>query len=209
VANDPLGTGLVPSLSRPGGNITGLSNQAADLDAKRLEILREVVPSLSLLGIVGNVGYSAAVLEMEAVETIARKLGIDVTRIEIRRAQDIASAIKALKGRAEALYVVSDPLVATNRVQINILAVGAQLPTMHSARDYAEAGGLMCYGPNYSDLFRRAADYVDKILRGARPGDLPVEQPTKFELVINLATAKALGLIVPDTLLARADEVIE
>jgi putative ABC transport system substrate-binding protein len=209
VANDPLGTGLVPSLARPGGNITGSSNQAADLDAKRLEILREVVPSLSLLAIVGNVGYPAAVLEMEAVETIARKLGIDVARIEIPRAPDIASAIMALKGRAQALYVVSDPLVGTSRVQINILAVGAQLATMHSVRDYAEAGGLMSYGPNYSDLFRRAADYVDKILRGARPGDLPVEQPTKFDLVINLATAKALGLTVPDTLLARADEVIE
>jgi len=207
VANDPLGTGLVASLARPGGNVTGLSNQASDLDAKRLELLREVVPNLHSLAIMANVGYPAAVLEMGAIKTNARKLGLDVMTIEIRRAEDIASGITALN--AEALYVVTDPLVASNRIAINTLAFEARLPTMHSVRDNVEAGGLICYGPNYPDLFRRAADYVNKILRGAKPGDIPVEQPTKFDLVINLTTAKALGLQIPDRLLAIADEVIE
>jgi putative ABC transport system substrate-binding protein len=209
VANDPLGTGLVASLARPGGNVTGLSNQASDLDAKRLELLREVVPNLHSLAIMANVGYPAAVLEMGAIKTNARKLGLDVTMIEIRRAEDIASGITALKGHAEALYVVTDPLVASNRIAINTLALDARLPTMHSVRDNVETGGLICYGPNYPDLFRRAADYVNKILRGAKPSDLPVEQPTKFDLVVNLTTAKVLGLKIPEAFLLRADEVIE
>jgi putative tryptophan/tyrosine transport system substrate-binding protein len=209
VANDPVGTGLVASLARPGANVTGLSNQASDLDAKRLELLREVVPNLHSLAIMANVGYPAAVLEMGAIQTNARKLRLDVTTIEIRRAEDITSGITALKGRAEALYVVTDPLVASNRIRINTLALGARLPAMHSVRDYVEAGGLICYGPNYPDLFRRAADYVDKILRGAKPSDLPVEQPTKFDLVVNLTTAKALELKIPEAFLLRADEVIE
>jgi putative tryptophan/tyrosine transport system substrate-binding protein len=209
VANDPVGTGLVASLARPGGNVTGLSNQASDLDAKRLELLREVVPNLHSLAIMANVGYPAAVLEMGAIQTNARKLGLDVTTVEIRRAEDITSGLTALKGHAEALYVVTDPLVASNRIRINTLALGARLPTMHGVRDYVEAGGLICYGPNYSDLFRRAADYVDRILRGAKPSDLPVEQPTKFDLVVNLTTAKALELKIPEAFLLRADEVIE
>src|SRR5262249_6160285 len=193
----------------PGGNVTGMSNQASDLDAKRLELLREVVPNLHSLAIMANVGYPAAVLEMGAIKTNARKLGLDVTTIEIRRIEDIASGITALKGHVEALYVVTDPLVASNRIAINTLALDARLPTMHSVRDNVETGGLICYGPNYPDLFRRAADYVNKILRGAKPGDIPVEQPPKFDLVINLTTAKALGLQIPDRLLAIADEVIE
>jgi putative ABC transport system substrate-binding protein len=209
VANDPVGTGLVASLARPGGNVTGLSNQASDLDAKRLELLREVVPNLYSLAIMANVGYPAAVLEMGAIQTNARKLGLDVTTVEIRRAEDITSGLTALKGHAEALYVVTDPLVASNRTRISTLALGARLPTMHSVRDYVEAGGLICYGPSYPDLFRRAADYVDKILRGVKPSDLPVEQPTKFDLVVNLTTAKALELKIPEAFLLRADEVIE
>ena len=150
-----------------------------------------------------------AVLEMREVQAAARTLGLEVATLEIRRAEDIAPAFDALKGRADALYVVADPLVTTNRIRINTLALGARLPTMHGQRENVEAGGLMSYGPNFPDLYRRAADYVDKILRGAKPADIPVEQPTKFDLVINLTTAKALGLEVPPTLLARADEVIE
>jgi putative tryptophan/tyrosine transport system substrate-binding protein len=209
VANDPLGTGLVASLARPGGNVTGLSNQASDLGAKRLELLREVVPSLRTLAIIANAGYPAAALEMDEMQATARTLGLEVTRLEIRRAEDIAPAFAALKGRAEALYVVSEPLITTNQVRIHTLALGARLPTMHSVRDYVEAGGLMSYGPNYPELFQRAADFVDKILRGAKPADIPVEQPIKFDLVVNLITAQALGLPMPPSLLARADEVIE
>ena len=209
MAGDPVGTGLVASLARPGGNVTGLSIQQTDLAGKRLELLREVVPGLRRLAILANVGNPAAVLEMGEVQAAARTLGLEVATLEIRRAEDIAPAFEALKGRADALYVCADPLVNTNRIRINTLALGARLPTMHGFREYVEAGGLMSYGPNFPDLFRRAADYVDKILRGAKPADIPVEQPTKFDLVINLTTAKALGLDVPPTLLARADEVIE
>jgi putative ABC transport system substrate-binding protein len=155
-----------------------------------------------------NVGNPVAVLGMRAVEVAARTLGLEVATSEIRRAEDIASAFEALKGRAEALLVSGDPLMTTNRVRINSLAQGARLPTIYNFREFVEAGGLMSYGPNFPDLFRRAAEYADKILRGAKPGDLPVEQPTKFDLVVNLKTAKALGLDVPPSLLARADEVI-
>jgi putative tryptophan/tyrosine transport system substrate-binding protein len=209
VAGDPVGTGLVASLARPGGNVTGLATLAADLAGKRLELLREVVPGLGRLAILGNVGNPLSVLELGEVQAAARTLGLEVHTLEIRRAQDIAPAFEALKGHADALYVCIDGLVNTNRIRINTSALGARLPTMHGARDYVEAGGLMSYGPNYPDLFRRSADYVDKILHGAKPGDIPVELPTKFDLIINLTTAKTLGLEVPPTLLARADEVIE
>ena len=209
VAADPLGGGLVASLARPGGNVTGLSIQATDLAGKRLELLREVVPGLRQLAIMANAGYPAAVLEMRESQATARTLGLEVAPLEIRRAEDIAPAFEALKGRAEALYVCADPLVTTNRVRINTLALGARLPTMHGLRELVEAGGLMSYGASFPDLHRRAADYVNKILRGAKPADIPVEQPTKFDLVINLITAKALGLTVSPALLARADEVIE
>jgi putative ABC transport system substrate-binding protein len=209
VAGDPVGTGLVASLARPGGNVTGLSLQTTDLVGKRLELLREVVPRLSRLAIMGNVSTPLAVLEMREVQATVRTLGLEVATSEIRRAEDIAPAFDVLKGSVDALYVVADPLVTTNRLRINILALGARLPTMHGQRDNVEAGGLASYGANFPDLHRRAADYVDKILRGNRPGDLPVEQPTKFDLVINLITAKALGIEVPPQLLARADEVIE
>ena len=209
VVNDPVGSGLVASLARPGGNVTGLSLQSSDLAGKRLELLCEVVPGLRRLAIMANAGYPAAALEMGEVQATARTLGFDVVTFEIRRTEDIAPAFEAFTGRAEALYVVSDPLVGTHRISNNTLALGARLPTIHGNREHVETGGLMSYGPNFPDLYRRAADYVDKILRGAKPADLPVEQPTKFDLVINLKTAKALGLEISPTLLGRADEVIE
>ncbi len=209
VAVDPVGTGLVASLARPGGNVTGLSMQSADLAAKRLELLREVLPGLRRLAIMVNVGYPAAVLEKGEVQAAARKLGLDVDTLEIRRPEDIAPAFGALKSGAQALYVCTDSLVNAYHARINTLALGARLPTIYSTRAFLEAGGLMSYGANNADLFRRAADYVDKILRGAKPGEIPVEQPTKFELGINLKTAKALGLTIPEAFLLRADEVIE
>src|SRR6516165_863386 len=208
-AGDPVGTGLVASLARPGGNVTGLSSQTADLAAKRLELLREVVLSLRRLAIMGNVGNPFSVLEMREVQAAASTLGLEVATPEIRRAEDISPAFDALKGRADALYVCLDPVLITNRSRINTLALAARLPTMSAPRDSVEAGGLMSYGPNWPSLWRRAAEVVDKILRGAKPGEIPVEQPTKFDLVINLTTAKALGLEVPPTLLTRVDEVIE
>jgi len=209
VAGDPVGTGLVASLARPGGNITGLSLQTTDLVGKRLELLREIVPSLSRIAIVADIDNPVGILEVREVQATARNLGLDVVTSEIRIGADIAPAFDALKGRAHALYIVAGPLMTTNRIRINTLALGARLPTMAGQGDNVEAGGLISYGANFPDLHRRAADYVDRILRGAKPADLPVEQPTKFDLVINLITAKALGLDVPPTLLARADEVIE
>jgi putative ABC transport system substrate-binding protein len=209
VANDPVGRGLVASLARPGGNVTGLSIQSTDLAGKRLELLREVLPSFRRLAVLANVGFPSIVGEIDEVQAGARALGLEVATFDIRRAEDIASAFEALKGRADAIYVISDPLVSGNQNRINTLALGARLPTMHTFREIVEAGALMSYGPNFPDLFRRAAELVGRILRGAKPADLPVEQPTKFDLVINLITAKALGLEVPPMLLARADEVIE
>jgi putative ABC transport system substrate-binding protein len=209
LAADPVGAGMVASLARPGANITGLSTLATDLAAKRLEILRDVFPSLDRLAIMANVGGPGAVLEMHEFQEAARTLRLEVISLEVRRTEDIAPALESLKGRAHALYVVGDPLMSLNRVRINTFALVARLPTIYVQREYVEAGGLMSYGPSFPNMFRRAAEYVDKILRGAKPGDLPVEQPTKFDLVINLVTARALGLDVPPPLLARADEVIE
>ena len=208
-AGNPVGTGLVASLARPGGNATGTSSQTANLGSKRLDLVREVVPTLRRLAIMANVGAPNAMLDMREVAAAARTLGVEVVTLEIQRAEDIAPAFDALKGRADALYVCGEPLVNTNRVRINTLALGTRLPTMFGLREYVEAGGLMSYGPNQADLYRRAADYVDKILRGAKPADIPVEQPTKFYLIINLTAAKALGLTIPESFLLRADEVIE
>jgi putative ABC transport system substrate-binding protein len=208
VATDPLGGGLVANLARPGGNVTGLSSQTSDLSGKRLETLRDAIPGLRRLAIMGNVGYSATVQELDEVQAAARALGLEVTTLAIRRADDIAPALETLKG-TDALYVCSDSLAAANRVRIVVLALGARLPTIYGEQAHVEAGGMMSYGANVPDLFRRAGDFVDKILRGAKPADLPVEQPTKFDLVINLITAKALGLTIPPMLLGRADEVIE
>jgi putative ABC transport system substrate-binding protein len=209
LANDPVGSGLAASLARPGGNVTGLSLLAPDLAGKRLENLRQVLPDVRRLAILGNAGYPAAVVEMVDLQATARKLGLEVMTPEVRRLEDMAPAVDQLKGRVDALYVCADPLISTNHVRLNALALAAQLPTMHGAKYYVEGGGLMSYGPNYGDMFRRAGDYVDKILRGIKPGDLPIEQPTKFELVISLKTAKALGITVPPSILATADEVIE
>jgi putative ABC transport system substrate-binding protein len=208
-ANDPLGTGVVASLARPGGNVTGLSLQVPDLAGKRLELLREVLPGLRRLAIMANVGNSSAVLELGEVQAIARTLGLDVAAFEIRRAEDIAPAFDALKGRADALYVCADALVTTNRNRISTFVLAARLPMVSGFREFVDVGGLISYGPNYPDLWRRGAEYADKILRGAKPGDLPVQQPTKFHLAINLTIAKALGLAIPESFLLRADEVIE
>ena len=208
-ASDPVGTGLVANLARPGGNVTGLSNQTGELAAKRVGLLREVVARLSRLAILANTANPAAVDEMHQARAAGQALGLEIEAVEIQRAEDIAPAIEAMRARVDALYVVTEPLVNTNRVCINTLALGARLPTMHAFRDYVESAGLMSYGPNIPNAFRRAAELVDKILRGAKPGDIPVEQPTKFDLVINLTTARVLGLEIPPTLLARADEVIE
>jgi putative tryptophan/tyrosine transport system substrate-binding protein len=206
---DPVASGLVASLARPGGNVTGLSVQLADLAGKRLELLREVVPSLRRVAILANVGNPFSVIESGEAQAAARTLGLEFDALEIRRAEDIVPAFEAIKGRVEALYVCPDGLVDANKIRINTSALGVRLPTMHGFREYVEAGGLMSYGANLPDLYRRSADYVDKILRGANPGDIPVEQPTKFDLIINLTTAKALSLTIPESLLLRANELIE
>jgi putative ABC transport system substrate-binding protein len=190
--------------------VTGLSQQSRELAGKRLELLREIVPNLRRLVVMANAANPTLMLELDDIEAAARTLGLEVAVFPIRRGADIVPAFAAFKEQAQALYVLgSDPFVQIHRTAISTLAAAAHMPTMHSTREYVEAGGLLSYGPNYTDLFRRAGNYVDKILRGAKPADMPVEQPTKFDLVINLTTAKALGLTVPDTLLARADEVIE
>jgi putative tryptophan/tyrosine transport system substrate-binding protein len=209
LATAPVESGFVASLARPGGNITGLSLQQADLAGKRLELLREVIPGLRTLGIMANIAYPAAVLEMGEVGVAGRSLGLAVAPSEIRGPEDIGTAIDMLAERAEALYVCTDALVNLNVIRINTLAVAKRLPTMYGGREQVAAGGLMSYAPNYANQFRRAADFVDRILRGTKPADIPVEQPTKFELVINLKTAKALGLEVPSSILVRADEVID
>ena len=206
---DPVGTGLVANLARPGGNVTGLSVQQSDIAGKRLELLREVVPGLRRLAILANIGNPNSVLEMGEVKAVASALSFEAATIEVRQAEDIVRAFQVAKGRVDALYVCTEPLVFTNRNRISILAAAAQLPTMFGAREYVEAGGPISYGANAPGLFRRAGEFVDKILRGTKPGDLPVEQPTKFDVVINLTTANALGLTTPESFLLRADEVIE
>jgi putative tryptophan/tyrosine transport system substrate-binding protein len=207
-AGDPVRAGLVASLARPGGNVTGLSLLATDLAGKRIELLREVVPGLRRLAILGNVSNPYVGLEIGEVQA-ARMLGLDVVTSEIRKAEDIVPDLEAFTVRADALFVVLDPLLSNNRRTIATLALSARLPTMHGLRELVEAGGLMSYAANFPDLFRRTAGLVDKILRGVKPAEIPVEQPTKFDLVVNLTTAKALGLTIPDSFLLRADEVIE
>jgi putative tryptophan/tyrosine transport system substrate-binding protein len=207
---DAVGSGIVGSLSRPGGNVTGLTMRQNDTAGKRIEILREIIPTLRRVAVMVNIGNPGAKLEIEEVKKAARAFGLDeVATAGIRQAQDIAPAIEALKGQTDALVAVIDPLVASNRIQINMLALNAQLPTMHGGREYVQDGGLVSYGPDISDMFRRAGDFVDKILHGVKPGDMPVQQPLKFELVINLRTAKGLKLTVTPSILLRADEVIE
>ena len=206
---DPVGTGLVASLARPGGNVTGLWQEETYAAGKRVEMLREIIPNLRHLGIMANGGNPSATLQMRQVEAMTRTLGLEAVTTEIHRAEDIGPAFDALKGRVQALYVCNDPLAATNRVRINTLALGIRLPTMFMGREYVGAGGLISYGPNFADLYRRAAELVDKMLRGAKPGDIPVERPTKFDLVVSLTTARALGLTIPNSFLQRADEVID
>jgi putative tryptophan/tyrosine transport system substrate-binding protein len=186
-----------------------VATSPADLAAKRLELLREVVPNLRRLAIIANAGYPGARLELSEIQAAARTLDVGVDVFEIQRTEDITPAFEALKNRAEALYVVGDRLMHANRIRINTLSLAARVATIFVHREYVEAGGLMSYGANLADLFRRAGDFVDKVLRGAKPSELPVEQPTKFDLVVNLSTAKALDLTISPLLLARADAVIE
>src|SRR5262249_7438267 len=248
LAVDPVGSGFVNSLSRPGGNVTGLSSQGPDLAGKRLELLRELAPGRRRLAVLVNVGYPAAREELAQVQTAARALGLETAVLEIRRVEDIAPAFDGAKGRADALYVVGEALVTANVVLIAKLALDAGLPAISNNPEFAVSGGLIAYGASIPALFQRAADVVDKILRGAKPADIPVQQPTKFDLVINLKSVywiaegmeanatctcppsrspnrfrpsrfpnsspmprpmKALGLTMPQTLLATADEVIE
>ncbi len=208
-AGDPVGSGIVASWARPGGNITGLSSEAPDIASKKVGLLRELVPGLHRLAILADVSDPYAALEESRVEEAARTVSVEVVTFEMRQAGDIDPAFETMKGGVQALYVLPVPLLFGNRVRINTLALAARLPTMHAVREYVEAGGLMSYGPNWPDMWRRAADFIDKILHGAKPADLPVEQPTKFDLIVNLTTAKALGLTVPESFLLRADEVIE
>ena len=209
IATDPVGSGLVASLAKPGGNVTGQSNQAAELAGKKVELLREVMPQLRRLAVMFNADNTQPALEMGATQAEARRLGLEIIPLAIRRAEDIAPAFQDLKTKADAVYLAVDQLIVANRSNIIALAASERLPTISGERDFVRAGSLMSYGPNFLELFRRAAEYVDKILRGAKPADIPVEQPTKFDLVVNLVTAKVLGLDVPPSLLARADEVIE
>ena len=209
IAVDPVGSGLVASLARPGGNVTGSSGQSVEVAGKRVEILRELLPDLRRMAIIGNVDYEGAVREIGEVQAAAAKLGLNADVLEIRHARDVVPAFETLKSGTQALYVCPDALVNANHARINTLALGLRLATMHALRDYIGAGGLMSYGASTTDLFRRAGDLVDKILKGAKPADLPVEQPTKFELVINLTTAKALRLTIPEQFLLRADEIID
>jgi putative ABC transport system substrate-binding protein len=210
IANDPIGSGLVSNLSRPGGNVTGLSLEVTEIAGKRLQLLHDTVPHLRRLGVIFDVGYSASVLQKGEVQAAAQTLSVEVEPIKIRRAQDIAPSFEALSShKVDALYVVENALVQANGRQIAAFALSARLPTVFGARDQVQAGGLMSYGPKYPDLFRRAAEITDKILRGEKPADIPVEEPTTFELVFNLTTARALGLTIPHSLLVTADEVIE
>jgi len=206
---DPISTGLIESLAHPGGNVTGLSTETIDIASKRVALLREIVPRLHTVAILGYVESPNVVLEMREAEAAARKLGLDAIPLEVHRAQDIAPAILSIGGRAEALYISADYFAMTNHASIIVSAAALRLPTIYLTREMVEAGCLMSYGPNFPDLFRHAAEDVDKILRGAKPNDIPVQQPTKFDLVVNLNTARAIGLTIPESFLARADEVIE
>jgi putative ABC transport system substrate-binding protein len=209
LATDPLGSGLVASLARPGGNATGMSVVNLDLVGKRVELLREIVPDLRRLAVLANIGVADSAFELREATKAAETLGLNTTAVEIKSSADIAPALDAIKTQPQALFVVGDPLTFTNRTQIIAWAQTQRLPAMYAIREFVAAGGLMSYGTNFPSLFRRAAEFSDKILRGAKPADIPVEQPTKFDLVINLKTAQALGVTVPEKLLAFADEVIE
>lgn len=207
--NDPVATGLAKSLSRPGGNVTGLTVQPNDLASKRIDLLREIVPQMRRLSALANVAGSGFQQETASIRTAAAALNIDADILELRTADDIAPALARLKGRADALYVLSEPLVNSSKAQILQAVTQERIPTIFGFREFVDAGGLMSYGANFPDLFSRAAEFVDKILRGAKPGDLPVQNPTKFDLVINLKTARALGLTIPPSIIVQATEIIE
>ncbi len=208
--SDPVALGFVKSLARPGGNVTGLSTQAPELSGKRLEVLKEILPKISRLAVLWQPGGPGSALRAKETETTARAMGIKTQVIEVKGADEFDRAFAEIrKFRAEALIPLRSPLIGSHVHKIVELALTSRLPVMHDEREFVEAGGLMFYGPDYVDLFRRAANFVDKILKGAKPADLPVEQPTKFELVINLKTAKAIGLAIPPNVLARADKVIK
>jgi putative ABC transport system substrate-binding protein len=209
IVADPVRTGLVASLARPGGNLTGLSTEHGEMASKRLQLLREMVPNLRRVAIMGNASNPYAAEEMREIQQMASTLGLGAAISEVRQSEDILPAFQTLKGRADAVFLVPDALFNLQRDRIAALALDARLPTMHGFREPVDAGGLLSYGPDYLELFRRTADYVDKIFKGAKPADLPVEQPNKFELIINLKTAKALGLTIPPSILQRADQVIE
>ncbi len=211
LSSDPVGAGFVASLARPGGNITGLSNISPELSGKRVELLREAVPGLSRLALLWNPEVRGAVLDYKEAASAARSLRVEVQSVEVSRAEDLDRAFSTITSwRAQALMLPGiNPVGFANRAQIVSFAQRNRLPSMFPTKEYVDSGGLMSYGPSLVDLFRRAAGYVDKILKGAKPADLPVQQPTKFELVINLKTAKALGLTLPQSLLRRADEVIQ
>ena len=209
-ADDSVASGFVASLARPGGNVTGLNTQTADLAAKRLELLREVLPSIHRVAVLWNPTVPERVIDLKHTQVAARTLHVEIQSLEVRRPEDLDDKFTAMvKGRAEALVILADPVTHTHRVKIIDLATKKRLPTMFTQRQPVDAGGLVSYGTNYEALFRRAADFVDRILRGTKPADLPVEQPTTFELVINLKTAKALGLTIPLSVLQRADQVLE
>jgi putative ABC transport system substrate-binding protein len=208
-AGDPVGSGIVSSLARPGGNITGLSGQAPDTAGKRIELLRAMTPGLQQLGLLTETGNSYAELDGKEVQRAARTFNVEVRTIELRADDNIDATIASLKGHVQALYVLPISHFYANRNRISAASIASGLPTMYVIREYVEAGGLISYGPNWPSMWRRAADLVAKVLSGVKPDDIPVEQPTEFDLVINARTAKALGLTVPPALLATADEVIE
>jgi len=208
--SDPVGQGLVASLARPGGNVTGLATLFPELAAKRLKLLKETLPGVSRVAVLWNAANPGNVLQIGETKVAAQTLGLRLQSVEVRGPEDFQGAFAAMtRGRPEALVSLADPLIFTYQTQIVDFAAKSRLPAMHPFRESVEAGGLMAYSVNIPDMFRRAATYVDKILRGAKPGDLPIEQPTKFEFVINIKTAQALGLTIPQSLLLRADQVVE
>jgi putative ABC transport system substrate-binding protein len=207
---DPVGNGFVASLARPGGNITGLSNLAPELSGKRLELLKEIVPKLSRVAVLANSNEPGNAQNLKEVELAAGALGIKPQFLNVTSPKDIETAFRAAgKGRAEAVLVLASPVLNSRRTQIVDLAVKSRLPAIYYQIEYVDDGGLIYYGPSIPEMFRRAATYVDKILKGAKPADLPVEQPTKFEFIINLKAAKQIGLTIPPNVLARADKVIK
>jgi putative ABC transport system substrate-binding protein len=209
-AGDPVGTGLVKSLARPGGNITGVSEVSTELTPKRLELLREAVPTASRVAVLWNAADPAMNLRYREIETAAKTMHIEIRPLGVREPEDFDDAFAAMRrDRPDAMFMVTDALIGLNRKRVVEFAAANRLPAIYEVRDPVGDGGLMSYGPNIPNLFARTAYYIDKILKGAKPGDLPMEQPTKFELVINLKTAKALGLTIPPSLLQRADEVVQ